>query len=114
MWVFAADFQFTHRAKTGSSSLVPVVSSPIRLAQAWSKNVLLAPTRGSILIFVRVFGPTGGFASLVCPHQNRMIGRGHTARGEPAAHRFELGHDFEHLQQPLRCYLGDECAAAWA
>ena len=67
-----------------------------------------------MVIGVGILSATSGFASHVCTHEDRMIGIGHAARGKPATHRFELGHHFEHFQEPLRCHLCHDCAAARA
>jgi hypothetical protein len=45
-------------------------------------------------------------AGLVCGHQLGALALRHAARGESSAHRLELAHDLEHLEQPARADAG--------
>src|SRR5437763_1065982 len=69
-----------------------------------------------MLVFAVVVIGIGGearcFAGAVRGEELSLIRIGHPPRGQSGAHRLELAHDLEHLEQALRRHVGDDRAAA--
>ncbi len=67
-----------------------------------------------VVVVVGIRGEAGDLARAVRLQQRLLVGLQHPSRRQPGTHRFELGHQLEHLEQALRRDVGDHRAPARA